>query len=145
MVGLYFYSRLIFGWHHVCDAVLNIKHGVMGLRQPLPLYKFYIDWVLFRLAYQDILFKKYRSVFTISLYSMPVKVQARLYKFRAQHLITHLQDARLATVKSSSIYLFHFNIVPILSDYLFTCCSKGCHHSPNPCLRKHPFLRALRR
>ena len=36
MVGLCFYSRLIFGWHQVCDAVLNIKHGVLGLRQPLP-------------------------------------------------------------------------------------------------------------
>ena len=64
---------------------------------------------------------------------MPIKGQARLYKFRAQHLITHLQDTRLTTVISSSIYLFHFNIVPILSDYLFTCqCNKGCHHSPNP-------------
>ena len=27
----------------------------------------------------------------------------------------------------TSYYLFHFNIVPILSDYLFTCFNKGCH------------------
>ena len=27
----------------------------------------------------------------------------------------------------TSYYLFHFNIVPILSDYLFTCFNKSCH------------------
>ena len=96
---------MVVGWHHVCDVVLNIKHVGTGTKTGFTLVQ-----VLHRLntipsGISSYFTHEVSSVFTISFsYSMPVKVQARLYKFRAQYLITDLQDTRLATVLSSSIY-----------------------------------------
>lgn len=97
---------MVVGWHHICGAVLNIKH--VGTRTKKTAFTFVQVLQTLSTVPSDIssyFTHEVSSVFTISFsYSMPVKVQARLFKFRAQHLITDSQDTSIVTVISNSIY-----------------------------------------
>ena len=94
MVGLCFYSRLIFGWHQVCDAVLNIKHGGTGTKTAFTLVQ-----VLHRLSTITIpsgissyFTHEVSPVFLRSAFVLNASKNkhACIYKFRAQHLINSL-------------------------------------------------------